>query len=87
MTEPSFLDEPPQKPALTTYDRQHMKLYTRLLDAAADGATWQEAAAVLFGIDPLLEPVRARKVHDGHLARARWVSESGYRQLIGEGNR
>ncbi|MEI3853600.1 DUF2285 domain-containing protein [Ensifer sp. CCNWLY38] len=72
---------------LTTYDREHMKLYMRLLDAAADGATWQEAVAVLFEIDPVNEPERARQVHERHLARARWISESGYRQLAGERNR
>ncbi|WP_442892626.1 DNA -binding domain-containing protein [Ensifer sp. CCNWLY38] len=87
MTEPAFLDEPPEGPMLTTYDREHMKLYMRLLDAAADGATWQEAVAVLFGIDPVNEPERARQVHERHLVRARWISESGYRQLAGERNR
>ncbi|MDW9658536.1 DUF2285 domain-containing protein [Sinorhizobium meliloti] len=86
MTEPSFLNEPPQSPVLTTYDREHMKLYLRLLDAATDGAPWQDAVAVLFGIDPDREPERARHVHDTHLARARWMTEHGYRQLVREGN-
>ena len=47
-----FLDEPPQSAALTTYDREHMKLYMRLLDAATDGADWREAVTILFGLDP-----------------------------------
>lgn len=80
-----FLDEPPQSAALTTYDREHMKLYMRLLDAATDGADWREAVAILFGLDPDREPDRARHVHDTHLARARWMTERGYRLLVREG--
>ena len=53
---PTFLDEPPQGPKLTSYDREHMVLYLRLLDAERDGADWREAVQVLFGLDPDLEP-------------------------------
>ncbi|MFG1412035.1 DUF2285 domain-containing protein [Xanthobacter sp. VTT E-85241] len=81
MTTITFLDEPPSSAALTEYDRQHVKLYVRLLDAEADGADWQEAAEILFGIDPAREPERARLIHDSHLARAHWMTEHGYRQL------
>lgn len=77
-----FLNEPPQSPVLTAYDREHMKLYLRLLDAATDGASWQEAVSVLFGIDPDRQPEHARHVHDSHLARARWMTEHGYHQLL-----
>jgi hypothetical protein len=82
----SFMDEPPQSPALTSYDREHMKLYLRLLDAANDAACWKEAVAVLFGLDADREPERAKRVHDTHLARARWMSEVGYRLLLDETN-
>ena len=58
-----------------------------VLDAAADGADWREAVAVIFGIDPAAEPERARRVHDSHLARARWMTEHGYRQLLSEGRK
>lgn len=85
MTKPDFLDEPPVRAELTDYDREHMKLYMRVLDAAADGADWREAVAVIFGIDPNSDPVRARRVADSHLARARWMTEHGYRQLLREG--
>ncbi|MFD1627804.1 MULTISPECIES: DNA -binding domain-containing protein [Azospirillum] len=78
----SYLDEPPQSATLTPYDREHMTLYLRLLDAATDGAPWEEAVSVLFGLDPRREPERAKRVHDSHLARARWMSESGYRLLL-----
>ena len=78
----SFDDIAPVGDELTEYDRAHVKLYMRLLDADADGAEWTEAVNILFGIDPALEPVRARQVHDSHLARARWMTQSGYRQLL-----
>ncbi|MGX1199407.1 glycerol-3-phosphate O-acyltransferase [Parvibaculum sp. MBR-TMA-1.3b-4.2] len=85
VTQVQFLDEPPQSAALTAYDREHMKLYMRLLDAATDGADWREAVTILFGLDPAREPDRARHVHDTHLARARWMTEHGYRLLVHEG--
>ena len=85
MKEPTFLDEPPESPVLTDYDRSRMKEYMRVLDAATDGADWQEAVAVIFGIDPKSDPERAKRVHDSHLARARWMTEHGYRQLLREG--
>jgi hypothetical protein len=82
MTQPGFLDEPPESSVLTDYDRGHMKHYMRVLDAATDGADWREAVAVIFGLDPNAEPDRARRVHDSHLSRARWMTERGYLQLL-----
>ena len=79
---PPFLDEPPVSQTLTTYDREHMALYLRLLDSARDGADWREAVQILFGLDPTRDPLRSRHVHDTHLARARWMTERGYRELI-----
>ncbi len=79
---PSFLDEPPVSQTLTAYDREHMVLYLRLLDSARDGANWREATQILFGLDPARDPQRCRHVHDTHLARARWMTEHGYRELI-----
>lgn len=84
LTQQTFLEEPPQSTALTTYDREHMKLYMRLLDAETDGADWREAVSVLFGIDPGREPDRANRVHRSHLARARWMTEQGFRLLLGK---
>lgn len=84
-TAPTFLEEPPQGSMLTPYDREHMTLYLRLLDAERDQADWREAVQILFGLDPEREPVRCRKIHDAHLARARWMTEQGYRQLLSVG--
>ena len=87
MTQSDYLDSPPHSAELTDYDRAHMKEYMRVLDAAADGADWREAVNVIFGIDPDAEPERARRVHDSHLARARWMTEHGYRQILRDGSR
>lgn len=78
----AFEDEAPSGQELTAYDRTHIKLYMRLLDATAEGADWQEVVVVLFGIDPAQEPARARAVHDSHLERARWLAQTGYRDLL-----
>lgn len=79
MTATSFRDEAPTGDLLTDYDRCNVKLYVRLLDAEADGADWEEAVEVLFGIDPVEEPERARKIYETHLARAHWMTEHGYK--------
>ena len=81
MIEP-FDETAPAGDELTDYDKIHVKLYMRLFDADADGADWREVVKVLFGIDPTNEPERARHVHDSHLARARWMTRTGYRQLL-----
>ncbi|MFG1230254.1 DNA -binding domain-containing protein [Xanthobacter wiegelii] len=78
----AFDDIAPASADLTDYDRAHIKLYMRLLDATAEGADWREAVVVLFGIDPVREPDRAQGVHDSHLARARWMTETGYKYLL-----
>lgn len=82
MTITEFEDMPPQAEELTDYDERHFITYIRILDAKAEGADWREIAHVLFDIDATLEPNRAKKVHDNHLARAKWMTESGYRHLL-----
>ncbi|MGX8009069.1 DNA -binding domain-containing protein [Mesorhizobium sp. ORM8.1] len=83
MIEP-FDDTAPTGEDLADYDRSHVKLYMRLFDADADGADWREVVRILFEIDPTQEPQRARDVYDSHLARARWMTRTGYRQLLRE---
>jgi hypothetical protein len=82
MSTPAFDDRPPDHAEVTAYDERHFVTYLRLLDAEADGADWREVVRVIFGLDPAREPKRARTVHDSHLARARWMTEAGYRQLL-----
>ncbi|MCW2249294.1 hypothetical protein M2352_004954 [Azospirillum fermentarium] len=78
-------DVAPTGEALTDYDRLHLVTYLRLLDAAADGADPDEVARIVLRIDPDEEPERARRAHASHLARARWMTESGYRHLLVSG--
>lgn len=67
---------------LTRYDEEHIITYLRLLDADAEGAPWHEITRIVLHIDPEREPARARQAFDSHLARARWMTEQGYRHLL-----
>jgi hypothetical protein len=80
--EPPVADLAPNSSVLTGYDEQHLVTYLRLLDADAEGADWQEVARIVLHIDPESEPERARRAWDSHLARARWMTENGYRHLL-----
>lgn len=80
--EPPLADEPPVSDRVTHYDEQHAATYLRLLDAEAAGASPEEVARIVLGIDPEREPERARRVHRSHLARARWMTRHGYRDLL-----
>lgn len=82
MTLPTFEDRPPDGPQLTAYDERHLATYLRLLDADEEGVDWKEAVKIIFGLDADREPQRARTVYDSHLTRARWIAQSGYRQLL-----
>jgi hypothetical protein len=83
MSTPAFEDRPRLTEHVNAYDERHLTTYLRLLDAAEEGADWRKVAAVVFGIDPEREPERAKIIHESHLARARWMSAAGYRQLLG----
>jgi hypothetical protein len=82
--DPDVADVAPSAPALTGYDQEHLVTYLRLLDADADaeGADWREVARIVLHIDPDREPDRARHAFDSHLARAKWMTEHGYRHLL-----
>ncbi|EFI53370.1 MULTISPECIES: DNA -binding domain-containing protein [Afipia] len=82
MTQVPFQDRPPHTDRLSAYDEQHLAIYLRLLMADEEGADWHEVVQVIFGLNPTREPARAKTVHDSHLARARWMTETGYRHLL-----
>ena len=75
-------ETPPSSDHLTDYDRGHLKTYARLLDAAAEQADWREVASIVLGLDAKCAPERARRVHEAHLQRARWMTTTGYRDLL-----
>lgn len=78
-------NEAPSGDALTAYDELHLIHYLRLLDAAAEGADWREVARIVLDIDPEREPERAWRAHETHLARAQWMTRTGYRHLLTSG--
>jgi hypothetical protein len=80
--DPPVADTAPVESVLTGYDEEHLITYLRLLDADADGADWREVAKIVLHIDPDREPDRARRAWESHLARAKWMTESGYRHLL-----
>jgi len=82
MPVPAFRDRPPESDKLTAYDERHLVTYLRLLDAAEEGADWREAVKIIFKMDPDRDAARAKTTYDSHLARARWMTEQGYRHLL-----
>ena len=82
LTHPGVAAIAPADPALTPYDHAHRVTYLRLLDAHAEGTDWREIVRIVLYIDPDREPEQARKTFESHLARARWMTEHGYRHLL-----
>jgi len=80
--ESKVADLAPADSVVTPYDIAHLVTYWRLLDANNEGADWREVSRILLSIDPAYEPHRARQVYDSHLARAKWMSEQGYKHLL-----
>ena len=80
--DPPVSDTAPSSGVVTGYDEQHLVTYLRLLDAEAEGADWHEVARIVLHIDPAQEPERAHRAWTSHLARARWMTESGYQHLL-----
>jgi hypothetical protein len=80
--DPDVADLAPAAPTLTAYDEQHIVTYMRLLDAEADNADWREVVRLVLHIDPMVEPNRARQAFESHLARAKWITNHGYRHLL-----
>ena len=79
---PVVADMAPMDSVLTVYDEEHIITYLRMLDADTEGADWREVAKLVLNIDPQREPERARRAFDTHLARAKWMTEHGYRHLL-----
>jgi hypothetical protein len=80
--DPDVADEAPSAPILTGYDEERLITCFRLLDAERDGADWTEVARIVLHLDPDREPERARRAWETYLARARWMTEHGYRHLL-----
>lgn len=80
--DPDVDDEAPSGTNITAYDEQHYVTYLRLIDASRDGAAWQDVARIVLHRDPITEEARSRRCWESHLARAQWLSRSGYRRIL-----
>ena len=80
--DPDVDDLAPMEPDITLYDEAHFVTYLRLLDAETDGADWTEVARIVLHRDPASEESRTRACWESHLARAQWMTEHGYRDLV-----
>ena len=78
----SVADVAPNDDQVVDYDRAHSVIYLRLLDAAKEGAAWEEVSKVVLRIDPDREPERANRAYDTHLKRAKWMTSRGYKDLL-----
>jgi hypothetical protein len=78
----AIADEVPWSDHVTDYDRAHFDIYLRLLDATAENADKDDIIRIVLAIDPEQEPERAHKTFESHLKRARWMTETGYRDLL-----
>ena len=83
---PDVADLAPDGDELTAYDEEHTVTYCRMLDAERASADWREVARIVLHIDPEAEADRARRAFDSHLSRAKWISRTGYRQLLRRGS-
>ena len=79
---PAVADLAPDASDLTIYDKQHLTIYLRLLDAELANANWEEAAQIVLKFDPKANRERAHKAWESHLARAHWLTNNGYRLLL-----
>ncbi|WP_295813530.1 DUF2285 domain-containing protein [uncultured Nitratireductor sp.] len=80
--DPDVDDEAPTGPDITIYDEQHFVTYLRLLDADAEGADWTEVARIVLHRDPASDVARTRRCWESHLARAKWMTKTGYRRIL-----
>ena len=75
---PKVANEAPCSEVLTDYDREHLATYLRILDALAAEASPEEMSRVILGIDPAVEPERARTALASHVGRAQWMIKHGH---------
>lgn len=78
--DPDVDDLAPTAAAITIYDERHFITYLRLLDAETDEADWREVARIVLHRDPTVG--RTRACWESHLARAQWMTKTGYRKIL-----
>lgn len=78
--DPDVDDLAPTEPEITIYDERHFITYLRLLDAETDAADWRDVARIVLHRDPAAD--RTRACWESHLARAQWMTRTGYRKIL-----
>lgn len=80
-------DQAPRDDAIAPCDERHFVTSMRPLDAEADGADWTEAARIVLHRDPVADADRTRRCWESHMARAHWMTRTGYRRLLEQATR
>lgn len=70
---------------LSSHDRARLAEYLSLLHAKGEGKSDAVMARDICGIDPAVEPARAKRVLAARLARARWLATHGQQLLLEAG--
>ncbi|WP_353842255.1 hypothetical protein [Mesorhizobium sp.] len=78
------MEEVPWSDSITVYDKENITIYLQILDFCADEASIEEMAERILGIDPALEPVRARNAVRSHIDRANWMVTTGSKYLFAD---
>lgn len=78
---------PPSGDQLTAFDRDHLVVYLRVLDAVADGIDWTVIAREVIGVHSLQDEAAAKRVFEAYRARAQWMARVGYRLLVSGGRK
>jgi hypothetical protein len=81
----TIANEVPWSAHVTDYDRTHFITYLRLLDGVILGASEDELCRAILDIDP--QSAQAQQTLKSHLRRARWMAETGYRDLLPDSQR
>jgi hypothetical protein len=76
-----LIETVPSGDLVTDYDRAHLQLYIRLLDARSAGTSSDDMCRLILEIDPTSDRDRAQKLLASHLERADWMSSVGFRQI------
>jgi hypothetical protein len=75
---------PPDSSQLTDYDRANVATYLQVLDADTLRVDWSITARTVLALDIDKDSALARRIYDAHLARARWMTTTGYKLLLAE---
>jgi len=77
-------EKAPRSPIITAYDEAHFAIYLRLLDAKSKAVSEEAMLEIILDAAPSMSHDKARRTLLSHLKRAIWMSDEGYRGLLGK---